>query len=116
MVVDNNDIEDDNHDNGQTRGHSCKRRMMLLMLTVDIYIMIKCLSVCLCVTKNHHFRAEHWRRKVRCSLGLAGRIDFGLVMLMGINLVVMQQFILVEEDWKVFVKTENCVTGIGMFG
>ena len=34
----------------------------------DIYIMMKCL----CVTKNHHFRAERQRREVRCLLGLAG--------------------------------------------
>ena len=28
--------------------------------------------VCLCVTKNHHFRAERQMCEVRCSLGLAG--------------------------------------------
>ena len=44
---------------------------------------------CLCVTKNHHFRAERWRRKVRCSLGLAGHNGFGLVMLMVIKVVVV---------------------------
>ena len=40
----------------------------------DIYIMMKCLSVCLSrkiITSN--FRAERQRRKVSCQLGLAGR-------------------------------------------
>ena len=32
----------------------------------DIYIMMKCLSVCLCVTKNDHFFSA------RAELGLAG--------------------------------------------
>ena len=26
----------------------------------DIYIMMKCLSVCVCVTKNHHFPLPGW--------------------------------------------------------
>ena len=39
----------------------------------DIYIMTKCLSVCVSVTKNHHFRAERQRHEVICLLGLAGR-------------------------------------------
>ena len=39
----------------------------------DIYIMTECLSVCLSVTKNDHFRAERRRREVSHPLGLAGR-------------------------------------------
>ena len=39
----------------------------------DIYIMMKCLCVCLFVTKYDHFRAERQRRDMRCLLGLAGR-------------------------------------------
>ena len=40
-----------------------------------IYIMMKCLCVCLCDTENDHFlsiRAERRRREVSCPLGLAG--------------------------------------------
>ena len=40
----------------------------------DIYIMMKCVSVC--VSRKiitSHFRADHWRREVSCPLGLAGR-------------------------------------------
>ena len=40
---------------------------------VDIYIMMKCLCVCLFVTNYDHFRAERQRRDMRCLLGLAGR-------------------------------------------
>ena len=32
----------------------------------DVYIYYDAVSVC-------HFQAERWRRKTRCSLGLAGR-------------------------------------------
>ena len=39
----------------------------------DTYIMYDEVFVCLCVTKNEHFRAERLRREVRRLLGVAGR-------------------------------------------
>ena len=53
---DGNDYDSDNDDDG-----------------VDIYIMMKCVSVCLSrIIITSHFRAERWRREVSCLLGLAG--------------------------------------------
>ena len=52
---DGNDYDSDNDDDG-----------------VDIYIMMKCVSVCLSrIIITSHFRAERWRCEVSSPLGLA---------------------------------------------
>ena len=54
---DGNDFDSDNDDDGG-----------------DIYIMMKCVSVCLSrKIITSHFRAERWRREVSSPLGLVGR-------------------------------------------
>ena len=65
LVVDVDDNDDNDNDavdcdNGDDDG--------------DIYIMMKCVSVCLSRKSiTSHFRAERWRREVSSPLGLAGR-------------------------------------------
>ena len=46
--------------------------LVMMMMMMMIYIYYDAVSVCLSVTKNHHFQAGRWRRKAGCSLGLAG--------------------------------------------
>ena len=43
------------------------------MITIDDIYIDDGVSVCLCVTKNHHFRVECQRREAIRSLGLPGR-------------------------------------------
>ena len=45
----------------------------MAMITIDDIYIDDGVSVCLCVTKNHHFRVECQRREAIRSLGLPGR-------------------------------------------